>query len=638
MRTIPLLLPALLLCVVALATGVALAAPTVVDGVVWGTPEAPSEAAPGDVGRTITILVQNTDDETYTGVRGTIAAGGGLSPVKGAETATLDGDFAPGDVWEARFLVNLADSTPVDKSGSLPFTLVWEDPSGGDTDDSFDYLPFRPTGRATLVLESTNASIAAGERATYVLKVSNTGNGPAGNVAVTFLPADSDGLTIVGRDNTFRVGTLAAGATSTLQLPLLAPAQPTPAAVALRLSYVDAAGATVTESRSLALRVVDAPPGPLTFTVDPGALEQGRAAPIALRVANTGATDVFSVTLALDLSQAAGALAPTDGIATAHFNGIPGGEDADATFHLLAAADAPELVPLVVRATWVGADLVPHTRVAGITVRVAPSSAGELAVTLASNEVPAGRAGQLSFELRNLGELALRDVRVAAGLPGGATPPITILNASDMKNLGDIEPDRAKRVVVDVLARKDAQDVHPITLTVSWREDGGASRSRDYRFGVAVLGTVDVRLTQGVATLLGGAADARGTLTNLGNAPAYNAYLRAVEQDGYAESEAQFLGDLDPNAALPFTLVAPLGGESRGDGSTLVLALTWNDDYGNVRERTYEMRVAGAPDGDDGGEDGGPTGEAPGNDTPGPGLALALGAVGAAALAWRRRR
>ncbi|MEA3201641.1 MAG: hypothetical protein QOE90_3069 [Thermoplasmata archaeon] len=602
--------------------------PVSVTGAGW----AGTEAAPGDVGRTLSVDLQDMDSATYSSVSATLSDTAAVHPAPGGETATLSGDFTPGSVWNPHFTVNVDSTASPTGAVQIPLALTMA-PKGTTAVRTYALtINARLTGHAALTITSSAITLPASAHATLPLVVNDTGSGAAGGVTLTITPAAGSSLAVSGRDNVFSVGGLAPGQAATLAVPVLTPSQPGPETLNLALAYSNAAGAAVQEMHQLTVRVAEPLPGPLQVSLVSARLAQNQTGSVVVRVTNGGDAVASNVAGAYRLP--GGSPAPFSVLSasdTTSFGDLAPHQSRTAELDVLVAAGAADPQPVAFSVSWYDDAGAFHQQAYNFTVRVAAQSPGApsgLTATLDRNRLGAGREDALRFTLTNGGAGALLQPSVTFKLP--ASGLITPINASDAQTLDDLGAGNGTVVTLDLLTAKSASDVYPISMVVSWNDESGGAHAQTFNYGVAVVGTVDVQLTGLSGSTSTSAVTLAGTLTNLGNAVAHNAYLSVGFGGGFLPTDPVYLGDLDPNTALPFTLPTTLlnatnatGGNGTGGfgqrgqgsggvpvnrtgggfggrgggfggrgGNNATLTLTWNDDYGTIHSLTYEQPVA----------------------------------------------
>src|SRR5438067_3168580 len=145
-RIVPIVLVASLVLGV-LVVPSALANPSV-DAATWGAPGAPVEAAPGDTAKPLSVSIRNGDQNIYQNVRAQIGASGPLAPVPGGgDTATLAATFNPGDVFVAKFFVNVGSDARVGATYGVPLTIFWTLKGSTFVTSTTTSVPLQLTGR-----------------------------------------------------------------------------------------------------------------------------------------------------------------------------------------------------------------------------------------------------------------------------------------------------------------------------------------------------------------------------------------------------------------------------------------------------------------------------------------------------------
>lgn len=471
-----------------------------VEGATWGAPGASVEAAPGDTGVPLFILIRNGGPTTYSGVSATIAparseGASHLLPSSAGGVASLAGTFAPGDVWTARFTIDVMPEASPFIRYEIPVTLDLYDRTNATFVNAQVVAPIQLTGRANLILSLDPATLVAGAQTTLRLTVRNAGTGLAGDVRVT--PAATSSLGLLSGEAAQPLGRLMPGEQRSAVI-LVKAATPGLATLAYGLAYFDAGGTSVQLARQRTLDV--------------------RAAPDA--------------------------------------------SDDDA-----------------------------------------------LAARLTERQVDAGGLSNLTFLVWNNGTGTLRALQAEIGVTGDLVVP----DASDRQLLADLPAGGQTRIVTNVMTNNDARGLQRVPLTLRWTRDDSTTGSRTFNLALPVVGRVDARVTGLTATVNNQtlAAAITGTITNVGNTPALGASIQLIGSPGFRAVDAQFLGDLSVNTAVPFTipttllsraLLAPFANASREPGGPAAqspndvrLLLAWTDEYGEARSEVYDARVVMRP-------------------------------------------
>ncbi len=205
------------------------------------------------------------------------------------------------------------------------------------------------------------------------------------------------------------------------------------------------------------------------------------------------------------------------------------------------------------------------------------TTASALKVGLKETQLNVGRTNTLHFTVRNEGDVDVTSIQVAAKLGAGTT--VAALNASDTQTIEHLGPGESTPFTIQVLTSSEATGIFSFSVTAAGTNPDGAV-SGSYNFAVALVGTIEFSLTGVTATLTSGGTSASiaGTFTNLGNAPAHNVYL-SMTGSGFGSTQQQYLGDIDANAAFPFTATTTVtnstlgqrpagGGNFPSDGAT----------------------------------------------------------------------
>lgn len=419
------------------------------EGYAWGAQGAPVEAAPGDTGKALTILIRNNATTTFSGVKATISqgyweGGPGIVPSSAGGVASLTTTFTPGDIWSARFTVDvLPDAIPF-APYEIPVTLDMYDRTNSTFVTEHVTVQVQITGRAALELTLDTTELVAGAETTVRATISSAGTGTASDIRIT--PTTSQGITILAGDSTQNLGSLRPGQTANVTLRVKA-LQPGAGALTFTMSYVDAAGSSAQVIRQKTIEIMD----------------------------------------------------PAQ-----------------------------------------------------------PTDDRKVSARILDQDVDAGSTANITFAVINNGTSTLRDVIAKADV--GAQGQLVVPDATDQQSLGDIPPGGEARMTLHVITDNDDRGIQRVPLTISWTRDDDSTGTRTFNLAIPIVGTVRPSVTSVTATLNNQtrAASIAGTITNLGNTQALNAYVQILPNTNYQSTEAQFIGDLSPNTAVPFTIATTL--------------------------------------------------------------------------------
>ena len=381
---------------------------------------------------------------------------------------------------------------------------------------------------------------------------------------------------------------------------------------------------------------VDVPiPGRSILDVAPGAdtlFTKSRATvPIDIRNAGDGPMGTLEITFEPGTSSALQVQSPLQPI---RVKALPGGQRVTTEVQLI-TPETTGVHTLLVQVDHVNSVGEDRSITKTIPFLVAETPYDPISVTLERDKVTAGRQALLPFTISNMdGRDALQvdlDLEVLSAFE--QVPSVVPVNASNRVRLGNLPAGETSQVDVRVLVAENAANTQTLRGTLSWTDPDGFDHEEVYEFGLIVLGAIDIRVSglEASVNTRNGEVVVTGTVTNTGNADAFNAYLSIRDQAGIVATDPAYQGDLDPNSPIPFGLETTLEeGEEIPD--TVLLELTWTDDLGRPRAIVLDAPVRTH---DTAPRQGG-GGNSDGNDAPAPALTLLLAALAAAALAVHR--
>jgi hypothetical protein len=328
----------------------------------WGS--TPSEASPGDHGRLLTVEIRNADTIAFHAVEAELRDHANLTPsYTGAEKVNRGASFAVGDLWKARFRVDLDDNLTVGDELDLDLRLTMRASEGGSgfsedeiLRDTLDVAVPVP-GRTSLDVETQTPSIPRDTRATIPLAITNTGDGPAGTLDISAAPAAGADLRVPSAGSTTRVDELTAGETTTIPLAVIAPGTTGLHDLQVTIRYASTVGEPEVENRTVPINVAYRSIDPVQVRLVDGTATAGRVNELTFRVENQGSTELDDLELHVspraEAAQPGGsAVTPLNGTGVAGVGDLAPGETGTAEVSVYASEDAPDLVPLDVVVQW----------------------------------------------------------------------------------------------------------------------------------------------------------------------------------------------------------------------------------------------------------------------------------------------
>lgn len=506
-----------------------------IDSATWGAVGAPIEVAAGDTGRPIIVAIRNDVQTTYSSVRASIAGSDGmLWPMAGASSASLSGNFAPGDVWSPRFYINVDPSAYVHQTSALPLTLEMYDRTNATSVAQTLYLRVQITGRVLLTVTSGSSELAAGAEQPLALTITNRGTGPASNIQVTLSTGQS--LTITSADTVQNIGALAAGASTTITTRVRASSAGSPTLTAA-LSYLDSAGGSAQVSRTISLTVADtlAKYDAVTVRISERELSAGRLTSVTYLVWNNESTDLTNVRVKAAIT---GALVVPDASDDQRIDRLPTGSMTPIVVNLLSENNARgiERVPLTL--SWTRADGSNASRTFNLAVPlVGTVQPSVTSVTSSVNNQT--QVATIGGTLTNLGNAVALNANIQILANG-------IFAATEPRFIGDLSPNNA----------------FPFTLATTSLNASTFNASGTPPFGGPGGGRG--QLANGT-----GGQGANGTFPGGGNFPRNG--TGGGGPGGFGGGQGGF--------------------RAGGGGDTVQILVTWNDEYGTTHAQTFSVQA-----------------------------------------------
>lgn len=423
------------------------------EGYAWGAQGAPIEAAAGDTGKALTVLIRNNALTTYSGVKATIGQGyydgsPGIVPSSAGGVASLGANFAPGDIWNARFTVDILPQAYTFAPYGVPVTLEMYDRTNSTFVTEQLTITVQITGRATLDLTLDTTKLVANAESTIRATIRSAGSGPAGDVRVT--PTASQGIALLAGDSTQNLGSLRPGQTANVTLRVKA-LQPGSGTLTFALSYTDAAGSSAQSTRQKTLQISGATEPTDGRRVSVRIIEQnvdaGSAANVTFLITNNGTSALRDVQAKAEVG-ANGQLVVPDASDQQGLGDIPPGSEARMTMRVITDNSDRGIQRVPLTLSWTRDDDTTGTRTFNLAVpivgTVRPSLSGitatvnnqTMATSLSGTITNAGNTAALSAYIELVGSGVFRgtqpqflgDLSTNTGVP--FTIPTELLNAS----------------------------------------------------------------------------------------------------------------------------------------------------------------------------------------------------------------
>jgi hypothetical protein len=182
-----------------------------------------------------------------------------------------------------------------------------------------------------------------------------------------------------------------------------------------------------------------------------------------------------------------------------------------------------------------------------------------LSVVTISDSVTSGTISKVSFLIKNIGNSTIYSPDFTLSVAS----PLVLAGNSTFSSIGtSIAPGESQVFTANMTASPGSTSgMYAATLQVSFRDQYGTSHNQSFSVAFELTGTIDLVVTNAAATFANGNLTVSGTLVNEGTAPAYYAQIsgQIFSRAGIPAGSASYLGEIDPNTPLSFSITIPTG-------------------------------------------------------------------------------
>jgi len=287
-----------------------------------------------------------------------------------------------------------------------------------------------------------------------------------------------------------------------------------------------------------------------------------------------------------------------------HWNNLQIG--IDETSELDAMIYAPELsmesthqLSLVITYRDVSGNTQNETFSGGVVVHGdVTQQTSDLQVEFSTGNITGGRINLLSIYVNNFGSDNVYDVSVSLELP----PPLILSGADNNWYFGQLLAQSTKEILIEIYAPEGAiSSTFPIGVTFNFKDDVGVEQIESRNLGLLVVGDIDMFVYElslfPVTVPIGGNFTVSGSLLNHGNIEAMYVNVSLVEDDHFRTSQTSlyYVGQVDPNAPVPFALTGFLQDEVVEGTYPLTILVSYQDNFGGQYTITKIITVFVGP-------------------------------------------
>ena len=547
----------------------------------WGTPTSPTGAAPGDRDLPFTVTLQYLYPASASSVEGLLTLPTGFTLYDGTNQtfATDSTGVSTNSVFQITFGgIFLSPSLSL---GSYNFSLnLWAylPTSGGST-----ILPENLTlsvfveGTPQLQFSTSTPSLPSGQVDDIPVLVTNSGSGNASQLS---LSVSAPGISILSP--LLEIPSLAANDTTTMNVEAYVPSSESGSALSLSIlaTYEDPYGVQQTTSQTVGFYVSTMPVSQLSVQAGDYSLVPGTTNDVPITLTNIGTSPIFQVHTTVTSPAQASVLTQFPAISELKSNASA--TDSMEIYVSDSIANSP--LELTFSATYVNGQGVPgsSTQDLGFYTTGSNSSLPGVVVSVSpiDNEVSAGTPSAVSFRVENVGTTSLGSPVLSLSV---SSPLVVLQNSSYAVPNRTLESGESVTYEALVGSSTSASPgYYPVSVTITYLGQTGTEMSATFISGLVLVGTIDLvvqspQVTQGNTTL-----SVSGEILNEGFSSAYYASVTGSIGGARGTSQADYVGEIDPNTPVPFSLTIPYTPSRSAVNAKILVNVAFKDSLGTT--------------------------------------------------------
>lgn len=560
-------------------------------GTYWGSNNVQTLVAPGDRRVTLTVTIQNLDNGPITGITQILHLVQPFTNSTGGNTirAFYPSTVQSGGSASTIFLLNVADNAQI-RTYSLSMTVSYLDQRGLMQTVNLD-VPIIIAGRSDIRINIPANVLLSGTANDITIEIINSGTAPAylANVALSF--AASSPLSVVGGDAQRLINVIEAGERVAVPYKLYTSSSTSEGLYAgsLSISYRDTNGQAVSETKSVGF-VVKAWPSQIAVESSNAILQAGSLNNVAIKVKNTGNQPISSITATISFTSSGGAspLSLGSGSPQWTFGQVAANGEATISAQFFATLSAAEAsYPVQLQISYLDANGYPHSEIKSISFAV-KSWISPIVVETQNSVLLAGSANTIPIKIKNTGNQAISSVQATVLFPttSGSTP-LSLATGSPTESFAQIAANGEVEFRPQVFATlASADSSYQLQLQVIYTDSNGYQHTETKSFGISVRGMI-VLETQSLSVVPAEATAGRnvtvvGNILNKGNVVSQYTEAR-VKAEGpirTSPTSIQYIGDVDPNTPVPFSLNFQVDRTARVGKYPVTIQFVYEDRYG----------------------------------------------------------
>jgi len=560
----------------------------------WGTPSSPTGASPGDRNLPLTVTFQYLYPESASSVESLLTLPAGFSLYDGTNQtfATTSTGVSTNSVFQITF--GGIFLSPTLSLGSYNFSLnLW---AYLQTSGAVTILPENLTisvyveGNPQIRFSTPTPSLLSGQVDDIPILVTNTGSGNASQLT---LSVSAPGVSILS--SLIEIPYLAAGNSTSAEVEAYVPSSASGSALSLSIlaTYEDPYGVQQSTSQTVGFYVSAAPVSQLFIQAGDYSLVPGTTNDVPFTLTNVGTSPVFQVHTTVASPGQASVL--TEFPAVAELKSNASVTDSMEIYVSDSIANSP--LELTFSTTYVDGQGVPgsYTQTVGFYTTGSNSSLPGVVVSVSPiiNEVSVGTPSAVSFKVENVGTTSLSSPVLSLSV---SSPLVVLQNSSYAVPNSVLQSGESVTYEALVGSSTSASPgYYPASVTITYLGQSGTEMSATFTSGLVLTGTIKLviqspQVTQGNTTL-----SVSGEILNEGFSSAYYASVTGSISGVRATSQADYVGEIDPNTPVPFSLTLPYTPSRSALNAKILVNVAFKDSLGTTGTYNSTIQATLAP-------------------------------------------
>ncbi|MFQ5761778.1 MAG: COG1361 S-layer family protein [Candidatus Bathyarchaeia archaeon] len=352
----------------------------------------------------------------------------------------------------------------------------------------------------------------------------------------------------------------------------------------------------------------------LEVTAGKSHMDQGSTGAYPISIKNAGTGDIRDLELTLTMpqtststtgltaSQSTRALTLLGSESFWHFDVLPAGKTVTVSSSIATSETSAGNYVLTLTLTYLDplGKSKTETRTLGLSVkpRVVSSLVGLTIQEVSADIIRQGTTFNIEGAVQNLGDSIAQAVSIRVITPQSfsSLSPTTV-------GVGDLTPGESKKVHFTMMVSPSASTgvIHQLDFSITYSDYKGDSQSSTASMGIPIHGSIElITYEVGVSPISvapGGEFEVALTLLNKGTVPAFftNVSLTTPGPFIMLPESTDYLGQVDPDAPVPTSLVAKVDPSTQPGDYPLRVEITFKDEFHILQTESIEMQITVVP-------------------------------------------